>query len=91
MTGISYPKIQIAILFGFVVITPFSFSCIFPFINQVSITLRKYLPNVIDFDAQFLLEVGQVEKPEDAGYYSGIVESVFAVSQLFVGKYMGSE
>jgi hypothetical protein len=42
MAGISYPKIQMAILVGFEAIMSFSFESISPFINQVSATHDKY-------------------------------------------------
>ncbi|KAH7089399.1 hypothetical protein BKA62DRAFT_776863 [Auriculariales sp. MPI-PUGE-AT-0066] len=34
------------------------------------------------FVNQMLLENGVVKKPEDAGYYSGFIESLFAVVQV---------
>lgn len=35
---------------------------------------------------QFLLDIGVVTDPADAGFYSGVTESVFAVAQLLTGK-----
>jgi len=29
------------------------------------------------------MEIGVTDKPEDVGFYSGLVESIFAVVQLF--------
>ena len=34
-----------------------------------------------------LLEIGVVEDPKDVGYWSGLVESAYAFSQLVVGQY----
>lgn len=36
---------------------------------------------------QFLLEIGVVKDPADAGFYSGVTESIYAVAQLVTGNY----
>ncbi|KAG8830535.1 hypothetical protein FRC17_004742 [Serendipita sp. 399] len=37
---------------------------------------------IFPFVNQFLLDIGVVKNPADAGFYSGVVESAFAISQL---------
>ncbi|KAH7098878.1 MFS general substrate transporter [Auriculariales sp. MPI-PUGE-AT-0066] len=39
---------------------------------------------ILPFVNQMLLDNGVVQDPEEAGYYSGFVESVFAIVQLFM-------
>ena len=36
------------------------------------------------------MEIGVTDKPEDVGFYSGLVESIFAVVQLFTSKTISS-
>jgi hypothetical protein len=43
---------------------------------------------VLIFTQQMLLEIGVVDNPKDVGYWSGLVESTYAISQLTTGTYL---
>jgi hypothetical protein len=80
---------QVAALMLITTVWPFSFEMIYPFINQVrycicSPTHRKN--QLISVLSQFIMEIGVTGRPEDVGFYSGLVESIFAVVQLFTSE-----
>lgn len=39
-----------------------------------------------NINLQFLLDIGVVDNPADAGFYSGLAESVLAIAQLLTGE-----
>jgi hypothetical protein len=52
-------------------------------LEAFDVQLAVYFSNIF---RQFLLEIGVVKDPADVGFYSGIVESIYAVSSLLAGK-----
>ena len=83
-----YTRTQLWTLLALQAVVSFSFECIFPFVNQVRTTRHDtHISLLIAFFlAQMLLEIGVVNDPKDVGYWSGLVESTYAFSQLVAGQ-----
>lgn len=79
---------QVLALLALVIVPPLCFEIIFPFINQVSSpTALSYCENADSYvHSQFLLDIGVVEDPADAGFYSGLVDGALAVAHLVTGE-----
>lgn len=62
----------------------------FPFAGDILPTHCPFRLSVANADLdclpQFLLEIGVVKDPADAGFYSGVTESIYAVAQLVTGS-----
>ena len=82
-----FPWRAVAVILLLNAVQPIAFELVFPFISALSLHTTLFLSHLTSiFLDQMILEIVVVDDPERVGFYSGVIESLFAVMSFVFGK-----